>query len=457
MVSLPPLRPEGTRELADASLGAEEPGSLPDALYGWLHEASGGLPGKVQQLLCHLIDRGDLVYRRGEWKPRRAALARLADQDAAEALDWRRLEGLDEGPRSLLEAAAVVGEPFRASLLAEIAERPVEEIWTPLTELVDQGFLERWMEPEGASYAIAGGRLRDGLYTALDPSRRATLHGRLGALLARRVEDGAGELAARAAEHLWRGGEREAALPHLMTAGRDAVAIHGHGEAAAHFGRAAEAAEATGAGEIEREARAGRARALALTGHPGRALREYQRLLDEPEPPDGPAEDRRRETARAHLEMSRLQWRLGEHPAALEGFEAGPGGPRRRRRGRPHHRPAPRQGGRPQATSAAPGRPSRPPGSAPRRPAAPASGRQRAFLVNTLAMMFFARGDWRRAGRLARWGLRGALAANRRDGAVPDPHIALLLRNTLAMVRWKTGDFDAASALYAENLPRPTT
>ena len=466
VLRLPPLAAADTVALTDASLGVEEPGSLPDPLYAWLHEAGEGQPGKVQQLLCHLIDRGDLVYRRGEWKPRRAALARLAEQDGAEALDRRRLGVLDEGPRDLLEAAAVTGEPFRASTLAEVVERPVEEIWSPLTELVDQGFLERWIDPEGATYAIAGSRLRDGLYTALEPGRRTELHRRLGELLARRVDDGAGELTARAAEHLWRSGERVASLPYLIRAARDAVAIHGHAEAAILFGRAAEAAAAADDPEAERAARGGRARALALAGHAGRALREYQRLLDEPA--GAPAQER----ARWQLEKARLHGRLGEHAAALAGFESGlaelapePEGPVGDE-GRTelaiellHGKAvALRDLGRPvEAFDTARGalrRASRALRGAPRARLA----RQRALLVNTLAMMFFARGDWRRAGRLAHFGLRGALAPRTR--AAPgsagdprsDPHAALLLRNTLAMVRWKTGDFDAASALYADNL-----
>jgi transcriptional regulator with GAF, ATPase, and Fis domain/tetratricopeptide (TPR) repeat protein len=451
VLRLAPLTSAETVELADASLGVEEVGGLPGAFYDWLHDASGGLPGRVQRLLSHLMERGDLVYRRGEWKPRRAALARLADGDAAEALDQRRLEFLDEDHRELLEAAAVVAEPFRASILARVVERPVEEIWSPLTELAEQGFLDRWAEPEGASYAVAGGRLRDGLYTALDPGRRAELHRRLGRLLARRVDDGAGELAARAAEHLWRSGEREAVLPYLTAAARDAVAIHGHAEAATLFGRAAEAAEAAGDAAAAREARSGRARALALTGQSGRALREYQRLLDDLDGAGGHLE-----SARGHLEKARLHGRLGEHSVALSGYEAGlaalekagddtgDGTERAELAIALLHGKsvALRDLGRPaEAFDTARGALRRASGGSSGGPRA-ILPRQRALLVNTLAMMSFARGDWRRAGLLAHLGLRGAL----------DPHSALLLRNTLAMVRWKTGDFDAASALYSENL-----
>jgi Nif-specific regulatory protein len=446
VLPLAPLPREATGELLDASLGVEAPGTLPEGLRDWIHEASEGLPGRVQQLLRHLIDEGDLVFRGGEWKPRRAALARLTGREAAEALAWRRLASLDEGARRLLEGAAVVGEPVSASALAELLEEPVEGVWEGLAALAEQGFLERLMEPGGAAYVIAGSRLRDGLYATLEPARRGDLHLRLGEALGRRVDAGEGELAAGAAEHLWRAGRRAESLPYLLAAARDAAAVHGHAEAASLFGRAAEAAEEAGDPAAAFEARSGQARALALAGHPGRALRLYQQLLETGPPPEGPAP---RAHARLCLENGRLHGRLGEHRAALAAFEDGLAAaePEGELAIELLHgkavalRDLGRAAKAVETARAALRR---------TRSGGPAGGRatlarQRALLVNTLAQMDFARGDLRRAGRLARWGLRGALGTG-------DRYLAIVLRNTLAMARWKTGDFAAASALFAENL-----
>jgi Nif-specific regulatory protein len=458
VLDLAPLTREDSVELVEACLGVEQPGSLPGRLHAWIHEASAGIPGRVHQLLGHLIEEGDLVFRGGEWKPRRAALARLTGREAAEALAWRRLGSLEASARGLLEGAAVIGVPFRASALAELLGEPIEDVWAGLSGLADKGFLERLAEPEGTAYAIAGSRLRDGLYATLEAGRRARLHRRLGELLARRVDAGARELTADAAEHLWRAGHRGESLPYLLEAARQAGAIHGHAEAAALFGRAAEAAEEAGDAERAFEARAGEARESSLGGHPGRALRGYRRLLDAGATPGSPgAAGGGLARARLTLEKGRLHGRLGEHPAALaafeEGLEALAGGATR-------EEPEPSRGGlelaiellhgkavalrdlgrAEEAIETARGalRQCRPDGTG-------GLARQRALLVNTLAMTAFARGDWPRARRLARWGLRGA----ERSGEV---YHALLLRNTLAMARWKTGDFDGASALYDQNL-----
>jgi Nif-specific regulatory protein len=60
-------------------------------------------------------------------------------------------------------------------------------------------------------------------------------------------------------------------------------------------------------------------------------------------------------------------------------------------------------------------------------------------------MIFYARGDWRRAGRLLRRGLRAAEQA-------AEHRLVAKLRNNLGNVLWKTGDYDGARALYQENL-----
>ncbi|MFP3939499.1 MAG: sigma 54-interacting transcriptional regulator [Thermoanaerobaculia bacterium] len=446
VLRLQPFSDAATIELVDASLGQEDPGALPEALYTWVHRASGGVPGRVQQLLCHLIDEGDLVFRRGEWKPRRSALARLAESEPDEALAWRRPASFGTAHHELLEAVAIFGEPVRASALADLLEQPPEAVWEGLTSLAGQGLLDRLEEADGPRFTVAGSRLRNAIYASLDPARRTAFHLAAGERLATRFEAGARELASRAAEHLWRGGRRAQSLPLLLAAAREAAAVHGHAEAAALFGRAAEAAEEAGDAHAGFEAREGRARALALAGHAGRALRVYQELLDGREPP---AAGKRTRRGRIHLEKGRLHGRLGEHGTALETFEAGLAVLGRPADDRPedlevvsellHGKAvALRDLGRTdEAYETA--------RAALRQASAAGLERQRAFLVNTLAMMFFARGDWRRAGRLARWGLRRAASGE-------DAYPAVLLRNTLAMVRWKTGDFDAASTLYGENL-----
>ena len=450
VLTLEPLELEPIVRLVDASLGIETAGSLPQAFYAWIHEASGGHPGQVQRLLRHLIDEDALVFRSGEWKPRRSALARLAAPEAAEALDRQRVASLPARERRLLEAASVFGRPFRLATVARLLAEPPEALYTSLSALVEEGLMDRFDEARGEVYAVAGETLRDGLYAALESSRRVELHGALAEILGQRQAAGEVGGAAPLAEHLWRAGRHVESLPFLLEAAEHAAALHAHTEAASLFDRAAEAAAEAGDRAAAVRARVAQALALAHSDQPGRALRGFQRLLD-----SGPwsAEGEPAIKARLCLEKGRLHGRLGEHSEALTAFSAGleslaegadvaadaEGDAAELELELLHGRAtALRDLGRSEDAFAA----VRDALAHARR-----SGleRQRVFLANALAMLHFGQGDWRRAGRFARAGLA---AAER----VADPWLSVLLRNSLAMVLWKTGDYDGASRLYEANL-----
>ncbi len=446
VLALEPLDFEAVGRLVDASLGVEHAGSLPRGFYDWIHEASAGRPGPVQQLLRHLIDEDALVFRSGEWKPRRSALARLAAPPGAEALDRQRLAALAPREVRLLEAAAVFGRPFRLATLARLLGEGAESLFPSLSGLLEEGFLERFEEPgRGEVYAVAGERLRDGVYAALESARRVELHGALAGLLGERHAAGEPGLAAPLAEHLWRAGRRAEALPCLLEAAEHAGALHAHAEAASLLGRAAEAAREAGDPGAAARSRVAQAHALARSDQPGRALRSFGRLL---ESGDWRGAGGPEVLGRLCLEKGRLHGRLGEHPEALAAFSVGLealAGPAA-------------EGDEPElALELLHGRATalRDLGQtgaafetvrdALARARRSGLARQRIFLANALAMLHFGQGDWRRAGRYARAGLAAA-------GRVADPALSILLRNSLAMVLWKTGDYDGASRLFEANL-----
>ncbi len=446
VLTLEPLGRAAVGQLVDASLGVEAAGSLPASFYAWIHEASAGHPGRVQQLLRHLIEEDALLFRRGEWKPRRSALARLAARDGTEALDRQRIAALAPNERGSLEAASVFARPFRLVTLARLLREPPEALYSRLSRLVGLGFLTRTDEPpRGEVYAFAGEGLRDGLYAALESARRVELHGALAEILGERHAAGEAGLAAPLAEHLWRAGRRADSLPFLIEAAEHAAALHAHAEAASLFGRAAEAAEEAGDRAAAVRSRVDQAHALAHSDQPGQALRSFQRLL---EAGSWRAAGERPVKARLCLEKGRLHGRLGEHTEALAAFSAGLATLSDLAEGRDepeltlellHGRAtALRDLGRTDAAFATVR-------EALARARRAGLARQRVFLANALARLHFGQGDWQRAGRYARAGLATA-------EALADPWLCVLLRNSLAMVLWKTGDYDGASRLFEANL-----
>ena len=438
---LAPLARDETARLVGACLGSEE---LPTALTDWVQLQSAGVPGRVALLLRHLIDERVLRFRGGEWKPSLPALSRLATAPGGtDELDRQQLAALPLADREALDVAAVLGEPFRLELLADLLARAPEEVYELLARLQEARLVERHEESGSTLYAIAQARLRESLYEALGDGPRRRLHLAIAERLERRARDGREELSGEVAEHYWQAGERRRSLPFLLAAGRAATAVHGHAAAASSFGRAVAAATEEGDLELAARARVEQSDALAAAGQYGKALRILEELLGEGGVPGRRAEDRE---LRAGLEVkvARLQARLGDHEAALGACEAGLA----QLRGLDlpeleidllHGKAgALRDLGDPAAGFAAAR-------EALRRASTLGLHRQRAALLNTLGMSYYSRGDWRRAGRLMRRGLTAAALA-------ADDRLQVKLRNNLGNVLWKTGDYAGAFRHYEENL-----
>ncbi|HEX7181592.1 MAG TPA: sigma 54-interacting transcriptional regulator [Thermoanaerobaculia bacterium] len=437
---LEPLDRAGTALLVDASLGTA---SLPGTFYGWVYDETQGLPGEVLRLLRHLVDDGVLLSRDGEWKPSLPALARWASAPGGrEEQDRQRFLALTGPVRELLEAAALIADPFPLGLLAALVEGDPQAVYEGLSSLVEQGYLERRQEAEGSLYKIARHRLQRALYAEIEGERRSRLHHRLAALLEERLQRGEPGLAASVAEHFWRGGEKARSLPYLLQAAAEATAVYGYSQAAVLYGRAAEAAAEveTAAGT---RALAAQAEALEAAGSYGRALRVYHDLLRRPDL-ERSSRDGRAFAARALLRKGRLHTRLGEHEAALESHEEGlrlVSGT-----GEPELEVDLMQGRalaqRDLAQWDAAFKTARTALDRARREGLP---RQRANLFNTIGMLWSDHGDWRRAGRLIRRGLWVAERAG-------DESLCLTLRNNLGNVLWKTGEYEPALELYRRNL-----
>jgi Nif-specific regulatory protein len=434
-IALLPLDRAATAQLVDASLGTK---NLPASFYGWIYDNTQGSPAEAQQILRQLVDDQVLQYRDGDWKPSIPALSRWASSpEWRDAQGWRRFTALPVPEREVLEAAAVVAEPFPLALLAALLGEDPQAVYERLDALVAQGYLERLRETGGVHYQVARQPFRQTLYSTLDPERRVLLHRSLAGLLEGRLRQGETGLVTAVAEHFWRGGERSRSLPYLTWAAEEATAVYAYAQASGLYGRAAEAAAEAGDAEMATQTLAAQAEALTSAGAFARALKVYQELIRKP------GLDRAL-ASRLQLRKGRLHTRVGEHEAALASHEEG----LRQLSGlrQPdleidllHGKSLALRdlGDWEGAFNAA--------RSALARAGGEDLDRQRANLLNTLGNLYAARGDFRRAERLIRRGLWVS------EG-VGDEVLALRLRNNLGNVLWKTGRFDQARDLYSRNL-----
>ncbi|MHA6781251.1 ATP-binding protein [Pseudonocardia saturnea] len=216
-----------------------------------LHRRSGGNPFFLTELLRHRPAHGEAV-------PATVSAAISA-----------RVGRLPEDTRRLLTVAAVLGREFRPPLLAALAEVAVERVDDLLGPAVAAGLVRRPVDGDVHSFAHV--LVREAVYEAVPPSRRATWHGRVvGIAEASGPEDepdpGPGDpgpsdpgpsdpgpsdlspsdLASHAVRAVRTPQERRRALRLATRAGAAARDRLAHDEAAAWFGRALELGVDTG-------------------------------------------------------------------------------------------------------------------------------------------------------------------------------------------------------------------
>ena len=442
-LDVPRLEPAQVRSLVDASLGAEE---LPAPLYDWIEERSQGLPGRIQQLLRHLIDRRILRFRQGEWKPSVSALSRLAAEvDPWRGLERERLATLDPEATAVLEALAVSGEPVPRHQVAQVLGREVEEVYALLDGLVEQG----WVEPapeDPSTFGLSRPDLADTILGNRPGDRLRQVHRAWATLLAgQHGEHGEGRdaLAGAIGDHLWRAGAWDEAVPYLEEAARRALGLFAFRDAAELWGRVAEQAKEVADEEREIETLLAQADALEAAGSSFRALSLYRTLLNRLAGTCRRASDRVR-LAGLWLCACRLYGRLGESEeqlsAAREGLKSlgDVDAPQLAVELRAREAEALLRGDqRDEAYAVA--------RNALRDATSRGLARLRSMLLEILGRLSVLRGETRKALWLFERGLRAA-------EEIDDERLAARVRGGLARLQWQAGAWDEAGRSLEANL-----
>ncbi len=272
-VELRPLEPAAVGRVAASMLGRPD---LPPAWANALAEASGGLPGRLVEIVRALVRAG----RVGPGAPLpgdpREALAGLGETAASRAArlaaEWDRL-----GPaaRAVLAALGVAGgEPVPVADVGRLEPRAGTSP-EAVGELVEAGLARRIVEPgRPVRLSLAVPSLAPAILERVPAAERRALHRRMADLLA-----GDPEAAETRAFHLEAAGERERALDLRIEAADRALAQGIPREAARIADDALAALPGEGSAHREAALRRIRAQALADAAAHGEAEAEFRRAL----------------------------------------------------------------------------------------------------------------------------------------------------------------------------------
>jgi predicted ATPase len=177
-----------TRDDVDHYLALEFPEHrfVPD--FGALvYSRTEGSPLFMVDLLRYLRDRGALIQNDGRWELARS-IAEIERElpDSVRATIERKIERLDERDRKLLVAAAVQGHEFDSAIVADAIGADPADVEEQLDDLVRVHAMIRKVEDRELPDHTLSVRCRfvhvlyqNALYASLQPTRRASLSGKV--------------------------------------------------------------------------------------------------------------------------------------------------------------------------------------------------------------------------------------------------------------------------------------
>ncbi len=209
--------------------------SFAERLWDWTR----GNPWLIRETLAMLVQRGELHCRDGMWLGWSTPLGDLPPS-IREAIR-RRIDALPRNARRLLDRLAILGGRAGPALMDRIVDLDDEVRFASLEELVRWGLVsESKGEPGAPTYGVRHPIVRRTVADEMSAARAARLHGRIGrALEALAAADGGSTHDI--GRHLARSDDpddRQRAVRHLASAGRDALARYAHRQAEEDLGHA---------------------------------------------------------------------------------------------------------------------------------------------------------------------------------------------------------------------------
>ncbi|MBB5803364.1 DNA-binding NarL/FixJ family response regulator [Saccharothrix ecbatanensis] len=170
VLEIEPLDVDGVRRLTEAILGAEE---VSVEFSARLHERTAGIPFVVEETLRALRDPEGAVHA-GSVRAKRLLDAVKVPVLLRDAMA-DRLATLPAATVRVVEAAAVLGTPVPAALLADVGDVPEDQVRTALVHALDGHVL---YEVDESRYGFRHILARQAVYDTISAPQRDALHHR---------------------------------------------------------------------------------------------------------------------------------------------------------------------------------------------------------------------------------------------------------------------------------------
>jgi class 3 adenylate cyclase/tetratricopeptide (TPR) repeat protein len=214
-IALKPLGPREIDELVSHLIGADPSVSV---LAKRIRERTQGNPFFIEETIQELVETGKLDGRRGAYR-----VIEMVDTPdlppTVQSVLAARIDRLAEKEKSLLQAAAVIGKNFPASVLREVVETAEEGLARSLSVLRDREFFYQESFFPEVEYAFKHPLTQEVAYHSQLSSRRRAVHASVARVIEKLYAAKLDERAALLAHHWEAAGEAfEAARWHRRAA-----------------------------------------------------------------------------------------------------------------------------------------------------------------------------------------------------------------------------------------------
>jgi class 3 adenylate cyclase/tetratricopeptide (TPR) repeat protein len=237
-IALVPLAEAHSSALIDHLVG---PSVLPEAVRSLILRKTEGNPFFIEEVIRGLIAEGTLVKdaRDGSWRLARPVAA-LALPDTIQGVIVARLDRLEEGVKSVLKLAAVIGRSFFLRILQAIAEAS-NAVDSSLAELEHTELIRVRQQVPELEYIFKHALVQEAAYGSILAERRRAIHRSVAKAIERLFADRLEEFTSLLAYHYALAEDWEKAQAYLFKAGDQAGRMAADAEALEHY-RQAEAA-----------------------------------------------------------------------------------------------------------------------------------------------------------------------------------------------------------------------
>jgi tetratricopeptide (TPR) repeat protein len=230
---------KSTASMVESLLKKED---IPQAFIRRLHEESEGNPFFIEEVVKSLVGEGLIDINDFAWKMKFDP-SKIHLPSTIRDVIGRRIDRLDEGTKTILGYASVIGNRFTFEALHRISDVSEEELIDSIDSLIVANIIHEDMTTREERYRFDHTQIREVIYNSMSRSRRRLMHKKIGYIIEELNKKRLDDVVYNLAHHFFEGKDTEKTLTYGIKAGEKATKAFAPEDALSYYNMALGALE----------------------------------------------------------------------------------------------------------------------------------------------------------------------------------------------------------------------